>query len=192
MGKRALTDANITALAAGLDIEASADPVVPGEVVVPPDAAAEATAEAAAEAATPAAATEVPEPEAPEQAASLSVVSFLQTQVKEKDSEILNLNIELKGLKDKTASIEATHNGLADIVRKAVAGMKVSMGASNVDLSALSAQELLAEYSETADVFMKTFKAGGVAAVDAASSEANPPQVDPRHLARVNAARYVK
>jgi signal peptide peptidase SppA len=192
MGKRALTDANITALAAGLDIEASADPVVPGEVVVPPDAAAEATAEAAAEAATPAAATEVPEPEAPEPAASVSVVSFLQTQVKEKDSEILNLNIELKGLKDKTASIEATHNGLADIVRKAVAGMKVSMGASNVDLSALSAQELLAEYSETADVFMKTFKAGGVAAVDAASSEANPPQVDPRHLARVNAARYVK
>jgi hypothetical protein len=45
------------------------------------------------------------------------------------------------------------------------------MGASNVDLSALSAQELLADYAATSEAFLKTFKAGGVAAVDAANSD---------------------
>ena len=186
MGKKALTETDIAALAAGLDLEAAADPAVEGDEGAPA-----ATEEAAADAAIEAAA-EVTETEEGKNDAQASVVSFLQAQVKEKDSEILNLSIELKGLKDKVASIEATHNGLTDVVRKAVAGMKVRMGASNVDLSAASAQELLADYTATSEAFLKTFKAGGVAAVDAASSEANQPQVEPRHLARVNAARFVK
>jgi hypothetical protein len=161
MGKKALTETDIAALAAGLPIEAaaeteviveaSADPVIEGE-----GAAVELAAEV----------TEVEEEKHEPQA---SVVSFLQSQIKDKDAEILNLSVELKGIKDKVASMEATHNGLTDVVRKAVAGMKVRLGASNVDLSALSAQELLADYAATAESFLKNFKAGGVAAVDAAS-----------------------
>ena len=185
MTKKALTETDIAALAAGVDLDAAADPAVEGD---------ESAAEAGA-AATPdvtEANAEVTETEEGKHESQASVVSFLQAQVKEKDAEILALSIEIKGFKDKVASMEATHNGLTDVVRKAVAGMKVRMGASNVDLSALSAQELLADYAATSEAFLKTFKAGGVAAVDAASSEANQPQVDPRHLARVNAARFVK
>ena len=178
MGKKALTETDIAALAAGVDIEASAEPEatpVAEEIVEP-----------AAE--TPV----VTETENEKHEGNASVVSFLQAQVKDKDAEILNLSVELKGIKDKVASMEATHTGLTDVVRKAVSGMKVRMGASNVDLSAASAQELLADYAATADAFVKTFKAGGVAAVDAASAENQSPQISPRHMARVNAARFTK
>jgi signal peptide peptidase SppA len=163
MGKKALTETDIAALAAGVDLDAAADPVVEGN---------ESTTEAAStETEAVETTAEVTETEEKKHDNQASVVSFLQAQVKEKDTEILNLSIEVKGFKDKVASIEATHNGLTDVVRKAVAGMKVRMGASNVDLSALSAQELLADYAATSEAFLKTFKAGGVAAVDAANSD---------------------
>lgn len=178
MGKKALTETDIAALAAGVDIEASAEPEA---------------APAAEEIVEPAAETlAVTETENEKHEGNASVVSFLQAQVKDKDAEILNLSVEMKGIKDKVASMEATHTGLTDVVRKAVAGMKVRMGASNVDLSAASAQELLADYAATAEAFVKTFKAGGVAAVDAASAENQSPQISPRHMARVNAARFTK
>ena len=190
MSKRALTEMDIVALAAGVSIDAS----VEGDEVAVAAAAAAAAAAEGAEGGDEDEGDGEPEVQAsvvtPEPQAS--VVSFLQAQVKDKDHEILALSIELKGLKDKVASIEATHTGLTDVVRKAVTGMKVRLGASNVDLSAASAQELLADYAATADTFLKTFKAGGVAAVDAASAEDKPLQVSPRHMARVNAARFTK
>ena len=187
MGKKALTETDIAALAAGVDIEASA-------AAEEAEAAAKLAAEeeAAKLAAEAEAAAKLTETENEKHEGNASVVSFLQAQVKDKDAEILNLSVELKGIKDKVASMEATHTGLTDVVRKAVAGMKVRMGASNVDLSAASAQELLADYAATADAFVKTFKAGGVAAVDAASAENQSPQISPRHMARVNAARFTK
>jgi signal peptide peptidase SppA len=166
MGKKALTETDIAALAAGLDIEATANPAVEGE-----ESTTEANAAVEGEGTAVEQTAEVTESEDVKQESNASVVSFLQAQIKDKDSEILNLSIELKGLKDKVASMEATHTGLTDVVRKAVAGMKVRMGASNVDLSALSAQELLADYAATSEAFLKTFKAGGVAAVDAANSD---------------------
>lgn len=183
MSKKALTETDIAALAAGIDIEASADPVIEAEETITEGFVEDTTPEAAA--------GKIEHEEAGHDPAA-SVVSFLQSQVREKDSEILNLSIELKGLKDKVASIEATHNGLTDVVRKAVAGMKVRLGASNVDLSAESAQELLADYAATSEAFLKSFKVGGVAAVDAASAEDKPLHVSPRHMARVNAARFTK
>ena len=184
MGKKALTETDIAALAAGVDLDAAADPVVEGN---------ESTTEAAStETEAVETTAEVTETEEKKHDNQASVVSFLQAQVKEKDTEILNLSIEVKGFKDKVASIEATHNGLTDVVRKAVAGMKVRMGASNVDLSALSAQELLADYAATSEAFLKTFKAGGVAAVDAASAEVQSPTMSPRQKARVDAARFTK
>ena len=184
MGKKALTETDIAALAAGVDLDAAADPVVEGN---------ESTTEAAStETEAVETTAEVTETEEKKHDNQASVVSFLQAQVKEKDTEILNLSIEVKGFKDKVASIEATHNGLTDVVRKAVAGMKVRMGASNVDLSALSAQELLADYAATSEAFLKTFKAGGVAAVDAASAEVQSPKMSPRQKARVDAARFTK
>ena len=190
MGKKALTETDIAALAAGLDIEAAA-----ADVVVEDEKGAEAAAQAVVEGegAAPEAAAEVTESEDGKHEAQASVVSFLQAQVKEKDTEIINLSIEVKGLKEKVDSMEATHNGLTEVVRKAVAGMKVRMGASNVDLSASSAQELLADYAATSEAFLKTFKAGGVAAVDAASgsNEKNEPAaVDSITQARLAAVRF--
>jgi len=184
MGKKALTETDIAALAAGLPIEASADP----------ENTAEASADSGVEGEVEGveAAAEVTETEEEKHEPQASVVSFLQAQVKEKDAEILNLSVELKGIKDKVASMEATHTGLTDVVRKAVVGMKVRMGASNVDLSALSAQELLADYAATSESFLKTFKAGGVAAVDAAEAVKTVPQSNPRDLARTRAAKFSK
>ena len=179
MGKKALTETDIAALAAGVSLEAAEETEVTEQV-------AEESTETAAET------TAVTETENEKHEGNASVVSFLQAQVKDKDAEILNLSVELKGIKDKVASMEATHTGLTDVVRKAVAGMKVRMGASNVDLSAASAQELLADYAATSESFLKTFKAGGVAAVDAAETVKSAPQSNPRELARVKAAGFSK
>lgn len=176
MSKKALTEQELAAIAAGVSLEAEVtEPVVEAEVIEP-------VVEAAVEV------TESEEKNDKDAA----VVSFLQAQVKDKDAEILALSIDLKGVKDKVASMEATHNGLVEVVAKSVKTMKVAMGNSAVDLSGMSAESLLAEYAASAESFTKAFKTGGVAAVDAASSEANQPQVDPRHMARVNAARFVK
>lgn len=185
MSKQALTDQHIAAIAAGAVIEGitnvnlnaeaqgqKAEEIIPGGNV---------SKEVAKEV------TETKEENVDPQA---SVVSYLQGQIKDKDSALLAGALELKGLNDKVASMEANHNGLLGIARLAVSNMKVALNQSGTDVSNLSAESLLAEHTALTESFKKAFKAGGVAAVDAANTESNDVASDPLHQARIAATRF--
>lgn len=195
MSKQALTNQQIAAISAGVALAADADPAL--------IEAAAAAAAASANAATNTEQTEeetnaggaanVTQSEKGNNEAQASVVSFLQAQVKDKDASILALNLDVSSLKSKIGSMEATYGSLLEIVRTATTNLKVSLGNSNVDLSGLSAEQLLAEHSSASAAFSKAFKAGGVAAVDAASEKSDEPQgEDPLWQARIAATRFSK
>lgn len=188
MSKQALTEQQIAALAAGAAIQAA------GEVPAITDAAPEANAESAAPDAPAAdAAAEVTESKNEKNEAQASIVSYLQGQVAEKDEKLLSLNLELAGANEKLKSMNATYEGLLAIARSAATNLKIALGAKGVDLSAMSAEVLLAEYKADSESFSKVFKAGGVAAVDAASPESvDNKGANPLWSAQVAATRISK
>lgn len=104
----------------------------------------------------------------------------------------MDAQIEGRDLKAKLAGMEATHNGLLEIVKKAAGQMQIAMGGSALDMSKMDAAAVLNEHARLAADFQKSFKAGGVAAVDAGQAQKTVPQIDPRHKALVNAARFSK
>lgn len=189
MSKQALTEQQIAALAAGAAIQAA------GEVPAITDAVPEANAEGAAPDAPVAAgaAAEVTESKNENNEAQASIVSYLQGQVAEKDEKLLSLNLELAGANEKLKGMNATYEGLLAIARSAATNLKIALGAKGVDLSATSAEVLLAEYKADSESFSKVFKAGGVAAVDAASPESvDNKGANPLWSAQVAATRISK
>lgn len=181
--KKAFTEQEIAALAEGgaapqATSPAAADAGTPENL---PEG--DGVTDAATEGVQQEAATEVAKPAA-------DVVSFLQAQIKEKDAAILATNVELSGLKSKLADMEASFSGLVEIAGKSVNNMQVALGGSAVDFQGKAAVEVLALHKATTEQFQSKFKAGGVAAVDAASAEKNEPQLHPLHQARIAATRF--
>lgn len=180
--KKALTEVDIAAIAAGAPALAAA---VTTEVKTPEQLAAEAEAVIAAAAVT---STETEKPAAP--AVDASVVTFLQTQVKDKDAAILAANIELNGLKAKLAENEAAHADLLTIAGNSLNNMRIALGGSAIDNSGVSALSVLAEHKKLQEQFVSKFKAGGIAAVDAAAAENEEAQnIDPMMKRRLAAVR---
>jgi len=183
--KHAMTEQELAAIAAGISVEAATgaegsatDPAEAGDANVEANAQADAEANAA---------------ESNVEAHSESaLVTYLQGEVKVKSDALLEAQIEVRDLKGKVSGMEATHNGLLEIVKKAVGQLQVALGGSAPDLSKMDAATVLNEHARLAADFQKSFKAGGVAAVDASEPVKNGPQIDPRHKALVNAVRFSK
>jgi len=182
MTRQALTEQQVAALqASGLTAEqvAAATAALAAPVV---DAAAAAAAVAAAAAATTPSLTQ-----ASKENESIVLVSYLQGQVKDKDAAFLAQSIELTGLKAKVAGMEATHTSLVKIAAQSVATMKVAMGLTKVDLSAMAPEALLAEHVATAAAFTAKFPVGGVAATS--STEQTAATVTAADLAQADLVR---
>lgn len=186
MGKKALTDTEIAAIAegAGADPAAAADP----QAAVDPQAADPVAADPSA-AADPQAAAEPPAEPAAKQA---DVVEFLQSQIKDKDAALLAANVELSGLKKQVEDMEAAHTGLLEIAAKSVSNMQVALGGTAVDASGMSATQLLAEHKRVSAMFTSKFKAGGVSATDAAHPGKGGHTLSSVEQARLNAVRRQK
>ena len=168
-------------------LAAAAEGVVTG---IAPDAAAilAATEAQAAKDAADAAAIEAAKPPASEPVAEVGVVALLQAQLKDAQSALMQANVDNSKLTDQLAGMKASHDGLVAIAKKSVSNMRVALGGSAADLSALTADALLAEHQSLSTQFASTFKVGGVAAVDAAQAVTPKPAVaDPQHMARVHA-----
>jgi signal peptide peptidase SppA len=168
MSKATLTEQQIAALAAG----ATAAAANPGEATettpANPEKAETTTASegqaAPAPAATPTAApTATPASPAPQ----ADVVSFLQAQIKEKDAQLLQANVDLKAATAKVADLEASTSGLIEIAVASTNNMRVALGGSKLDMSAQTATQILAEHKAVSEQFNKKFVAGGIAAVNA-------------------------
>lgn len=191
MSRKALTAEQIALLASGAPAEAAAA----AQAATQAEATAAATAATAATpgVAAPAAATAAPAEAAAAPAAapaaaaapSADVLTFLQGQITAKDASLLAANVEITGLKAKIADTDASLAGLKTIAAKSITNMRVALGASATDLSALTATELLAQHSAASKDFETKFVAGGVAAVDAAQAPKGNPAVDPTQLARL-------
>src|SRR5574340_22946 len=179
-GKKTLTEADITALAAGVTLEAAAaegegDVAQGVEAQVEEAPAAEAAVEQAAEVDT-----------------SAQTLKFVSDQLKAATDDLLAARIALSKSEDKVAELTAVVDPLKAIVAKATNNMRVACRASSMDLTAMNAAQVLAEHQAILPTFASQYKVGGVAAADAVKEVKNEHKVDALTQARLNAVRYSK
>lgn len=95
--------------------------------------------------------------------------------VAERDATIVTAVEEAEVLKVEADLLQATVNDLSVIVAQAVGNISVALNVENKLAEGADAASILAAYAETSKLFEAQFPAGGVAAVDAASEEADAP-----------------
>ena len=165
MAKKALTEADIAALAAGAqapeDLAAVIAPIVPVEGAA--DAAVEGTA--VAEAQAPAdVALDAKSPVSDKVVAVDATVQLLNSQLKEKDALLLDAGIKMAGLQAFKDQYEAVLQPLKDIVGRSASIMHIAQGGSTRDFASMQPADLVAEHARLAVGFSR-FPVGGVAAV---------------------------
>ena len=189
MGKKVLTEQTIAALAEGGIAAESNQEVLAAAEVAPVDEAAPA-AEAAANVEAEA------EVVAPVEAqADAGIVAYLQGQVADKDKQILDANVELSSIRKAHEEFSAVVTGLTEVVVNSLNNMVVALGGTAIDATGMAPLAVLAEHKRVSDQFKSKFKAGGVAAVDAADASVNDVQIDPlqrRRLASVRSTAKAK
>lgn len=189
MNRQALTEQQIAALqAAGVPLEAASTP--------DPEAEAKAKAEAEAKAKADAEAKAKADAEAALAAATPGadkVLAVLTNQLAEANTALTKANVDLALEKAKVTAFEAVVPGLTKIVAQSISTMRVALGGSAVDLSAMKPEALLAEHATTLSTFQQTFKGGRSSA--APTAEADKGKVtsadDPMRQARLKATSYV-
>ena len=194
MSKTALTQQAIAALALGI-VAAQEAPVLSAEQIAEAAALAEAekatadaaAAKASAEAAA-AAATEAAKP------ANAEVVALLQSQLAAAQGQVVQLNVDLQGVKTASEATIKSADVMRPIVRAAVGNLRIALGNSAAGVEALTDENLIAEHANLAAQFDKKFKAGGVAAVTLSADAEKAPEgsEDPIRKARLNATRNRK
>jgi hypothetical protein len=170
MNKRALTEQDIAAIAAG---------VISAKVEDEPQA------EAQVEQAAPV------EQKAEVQVDANALAAAFQSQVVAKDKMILELSVEMTQLKSQIEAMKSTHDQLVEIAKSSVKTMATALGATAL-LEGASDVQVLAEHSRISDGFTKKFRVGGVAAVSGDQQQVNEHKADAVEMARLNAVRSVK
>jgi len=182
MPKKALTEIDIAALAAGATLNA------------------EGTVTQELEGADNGLQTETPAEEVTqeaevqtEQLATIDTsVQFLQSLVKDKDDALLAANVKIAKLEEKLADVEAAHAPLLQIAIKSAQNMATALNGTSLLSEGMPAVQVLAEHQRVTELFQKKFPIGGVAAVSSEESTPAKTQIDPRQQARVNAVRFHK
>ena len=105
--------------------------------------------------------------------------------------EKLQIKDEIAKLEEASAEAIAAQGPLLGIAAKSISNMNIALGGSAFNVDGLNATQVLAEHDRLSVRFQASFKSGGVAAVGA-SEPIQEAQIDPRHTARVNAARFSK
>lgn len=123
--------------------------------------------------------------------ASAGALKFVAEQLRAAQDDLVASKIEASKLKDKLEMLEAVVEPLKDIAAKAVNNMRVALGGSLIDMSASSPAQILAEHASVSASFASKFKVGGVSATNV-EEQVKKPAVGASHMARVNAARYSK
>ena len=160
MAKKALTEADIAALAAGAAIEAVVEAVTD-----PTDTVTAEVQSGVQEETTPEAVVE----QVQEPVKADPTVHYLQSQIKDKDSELLQAGIKLAKVEEQLAELKATVEPLLSIAVKSVTNMAVALKSAPVATLSTPAAQVLAEHSRLSDLFQKQFPIGGVAAVSASN-----------------------
>ena len=183
MTRAALTQAQIDAAAAGVTLE----PELTAEQKAAAEKAAAEKATADAAAAAAAAAAQVTEAQKGNDA---TLVTYLQSRVKELEAAAVTAGVELAGFKAKVSSIEGTHTALVKIAASAVATMKIGLGQAKADFSAMAPELLVAEHAATSALFATTFKVGGVAAITPPVDPTAQKPLPAEYAARIAATQF--
>ena len=177
---KTLSDQDIAALATGVNLEATVASESPAD---------ETEVQASVGTETETQATET----TAEVDTSVSALTVVMGQLKAAQDDLITARLELGKAQDKIAGLEAVVNPLKDIAARALNNMRVAMSGSVMDMSAVSATQILAEHTTVAAAFAKKFPVGGVASTDAESSVVkNERKVDALSQARLNAVRFSK
>ena len=186
MAKKALTEADIAALASGAALDVTATTLEGATHGLQEEAAAPVAPEVQSEAA-PVKASEA----APQVTTSDTTVQFLQSQIIAKDEALLASGIKLAKLEAQLEDVKASHEPLLAIAVKSVKNMALALNGASLVADGSTAAQVLAEHARVSDLFKTKFPIGGVAAVTAEETPTQT-QIDPRHRARVNAVRFQK
>ena len=187
MAKKALTEADIAALAAGVQVTAAPEPAVEA----PADNAAAENSAAVEVGSVEQTSQSVAVEPVVEDAKTVATVQLLTSQIQERDASLLAAGIKVAKLEEQVAEMAATSAPLVEIAAQAISNMRIAMRGSAYSAEGVGPVAVLAEYKSVSEQFKKQFPVGGVAAVSG-DAPAEKTQVDPRHLARVNAVRFAK
>ena len=183
MGKKALTEADIVALAAGATLGAEAQHG--------PESKENADGvQTKEEHQTEEVTAEDPPADAPQVGTTDATVQLLIAQIRDKDEALIQANIKVAKLQDFKDQYEAAIQPLKTIVARSANIMHISLGGHERQFADMQPADLVAEHARLSKEFSR-FPVGGVAAVSAQGTPAKT-QIDPRQKARVNAVRFQK
>lgn len=195
MGKKALTEQEIAAIAAG----AAAVTAQTGTATAEPASVGDVTESEGGEASTDstsveAAATTTAEPAVSAQVdASSATIQLLTAQLKEKDDQIIQAHVKIARMEEDAGKAAATQSPLLDIAMASVNNMRVALNMPKVEGKSMDALQVVAEHGRLAEQFAAQYKVGGIAAVSANQSVKNEPAVmDALTQARLAAVRFSK
>jgi len=195
MKKKAFTEQDIAAIAAGVQMAASVDVAEPEteaaevatETVVDVEGSADAGVEKAAETTEQVAegttGTEVV-------AKTDDGLRILREQLAAAQDALIDAKVDARQMSAKLAELEAVLAPMSQVVGKAINNMQVALGGSALSFDGMAPSALVAEHARVSEQFVKSFKVGGVAAVS--SDKAQPKadfKMDSGLAARINAVR---
>ena len=114
-----------------------------------------------------------------------AVIALLQSQLDAANKTTVDLRVELAQATAKVEAMTSAQVGLKTIVAGSLSTMRVALGMSKTDLSAMTAETLIAEHAATSKTFTDSFKVGGVAAsgaAEATKTETGAGQPLPAHV----------
>jgi signal peptide peptidase SppA len=183
--KKLLTEREVALLAEGVNPEAlggaplAEDTNPPADPPADPPETPTAPAPEAAAAAAPAAAPDL--------------VTFLQSELAAKTSEITQLSVKLAEQERELNAFKAHDGALKEVVAASITRMQIGLGGTAGDLAKLSTEALLSQHSAVAAQFSRTFPVGGVAAVAAEGDESGKPAASsPMDKARMRVVKTHK
>jgi hypothetical protein len=166
-----LTDQQVAALAAGATLDLAANKETPGVEANAPAAVDPETGsgtEAQASGGDPVSGD--PVPATPEAQSSGPDLTFLTTQLTQKDGQLVDAKVALAVKETALADLQAAVAPLEAIARSAICNMQVALGGSAMDMSGFSGAALAAEHERISQTFLKKYKAGGVSALSSLES----------------------
>ena len=161
MAKKALTETDIAALAAGVQVTAAPEPAVEA----PADNAAAENSAAVEVGSVEQTSQSVAVEPVVEDAKTVATVQLLTSQIQERDASLLAAGIKVAKLEEQVAEMAATSAPLVEIAALAISNMRIAMRGSAYSAEGSTPAQVLAEYKSVSEQFKKQFKVGGVAAV---------------------------
>ena len=181
--KKLLTEREVALIAEGVPPQAAIEGAPLVEDNDPPTEAPEGPPETTEENPPAAAATPAPAAAAPD------LVTFLQSELAAKTSEITQLSVKLAEQERELNAFKAHDSELKAIVAASVQRMQIGLGGKAGDLTKLSTEALLSQHSAVAAQFSQTFPVGGVAAVSAEEEEPAKAAISPLEKARMRVVK---